>query len=100
MSEIAGVYDCVASSPLGEQASVITLVADGDGFVGSNTSSLGTLEIKNGRIDGKQVTWQMDMTVPLPMTLEAQAEIDGDRLAGSVKLGPLGTATITGTRRV
>ena len=39
------------------------------------------------------------MTVPMPMTLEGEATIDGDALTGSVKAGAFGTFPMSGTRQ-
>jgi hypothetical protein len=99
MTDIGGTYDCVGRSPLGEQASTLVLVTDGDSFTGESSSAQGSLAIKNGRIEGKRLTWQMDISVPMAMTLDAEAIVEGDSLTGTVKLGPLGAATLTGTRR-
>jgi hypothetical protein len=40
----------------------------------------------------------MAMTVPMPMTLEGTATVDGDTITGSVKAGAFGTFPMTGTR--
>jgi hypothetical protein len=44
------------------------------------------------------LTWKIEMTSPMPMTLEVSAAVDGDTIAGNVKLGAFGDATFTGTR--
>jgi hypothetical protein len=38
------------------------------------------------------------MTSPMPMKLEFAAEVDGDAISGTVKLGAFGNATFSGTR--
>ena len=38
------------------------------------------------------------MKVPMPMTLEATATVDGDALTGSVKAGMFGSMPMSGTR--
>jgi hypothetical protein len=99
MSSVAGIYDCVAKSPVGDQKSVLTVVVDGDKFTGSNAGAMESMEIENGKVDGNTLTWEMRMTVPMPMTLECQASIDGDALTGTIKAGMFGSMAMTGTRQ-
>ena len=54
---------------------------NGDGtFTGQNAGAMGSMDIENGKIDGNSLTWTMNMTVPMPMTLEGSATIEGDQL--------------------
>jgi hypothetical protein len=95
---VAGSYECVVKSPMGDQKSTLTVNVDGDTWTGTNSSAQGSLDIKDGKVDGNTITWKMDMTVPMPMTLEGTATIDGDALTGSVKAGAFGSFPMTGTR--
>ena len=101
MSNIAGSYDCVTKSPMGDQKSVLSVTpgADGTTFTGTNAGAMGSLDVANGRIDGNKLTWTMDMKVPMPMTLECEATVDGDTLTGGVKAGMFGTSPMSGTRQ-
>jgi hypothetical protein len=38
------------------------------------------------------------MKVPMPMTLEGTATVDGDAITGSVKAGMFGSMALSGTR--
>ena len=96
---VAGVYDCVTKSPMGDQASVLTLEVDGDTVTGTNAGAQGTLELEDGKADGNNASWTMNMTVPMPMKLEASVAIDGDALSGSIKAGAFGEMAISGTRQ-
>jgi hypothetical protein len=99
MSNVAGAWNCVVKSPLGEQQSVMTVVDNGDGtWSGTNAGAMGSLTCDNGKIDGNTLIWTMDMKVPMPMVLECDATIDGDTLTGGVKAGMFGTSPMTGTR--
>jgi hypothetical protein len=40
----------------------------------------------------------MDMKVPMPMTLECDATVDGDAISGSIKAGMFGSMAMAGTR--
>ena len=98
---VAGTYDCVTKTPMGDQKSTFTVVPSDDGqtFTGQNAGAMGSMDVKDGKIDGNKLTWKMDMTVPMPMTLEGNATVDGDQLTGSVNAGAFGAMPMTGTRQ-
>ncbi len=96
---VAGTYDCVTKSPMGDQKSVFTVNVEGDGFTGQNAGAMGTMDVAEGKVDGNKLTWVMNMTVPMPMKLECEATIDGDTLTGQVKAGAFGSMAMTGTRQ-
>ena len=84
---------------MGDQKSDVTIVVDGDTFTGTNIGAMGSMELENGKVDGNTLTWSMKMTVPMPMTLEGTATVDGDSLTGSVKAGAFGSFPMSGTRK-
>ncbi len=96
---VAGVYDCVTKTPMGDQNSVLTIEVDGDAITGSNVGAQGSMELEDGKADGDSATWTMNMTSPMPMKLEASVSVDGDALTGSVKAGAFGEMAMTGTRQ-
>ncbi len=95
---VAGSYDCVVKSPMGDQKSILTINVDGDSWTGTNAGAQGSLECENGKVDGNTITWTMDMKVPMPMKLEGTATVDGDTITGSVKAGMFGSMAMSGTR--
>ena len=99
MAAVDGEWDCITKSPLGEQKSVLTVKTDGSSWTGSNAGPLGSLDVIDGKVDGNTLTWKMDMKVPMPLTLDCTATIDGDTLTGGITAGAFGTSPMTGTRR-
>lgn len=95
---VDGKYECVTKTPMGDQKSVMTVVSDGASWTGSNTGAQGSLDVYDGKVDGNVLTWKMDMKVPMPMTLEGTATVDGDSVTGSVKAGMFGSMPLSGTR--
>lgn len=93
------VWDCITKAPFGEQTSVFTIVRDGDRFTGSNVADIGELPVIDGRIEGDRLIWKMPTDKPMRMTLIGKAVVDGDRLEGTVTLGRMGKAVMTGVRR-
>ncbi|HSG33412.1 MAG TPA: hypothetical protein VLA37_02675 [Sphingomonadaceae bacterium] len=97
---VAGTYETVTKSPMGDQNGTFTVVPGDDGttFTGSLAGGLGSLDVKDGKIDGNTLTWKMNMTVPMPLELTCTATIDGDQLTGTVNAGAFGDMPITGHR--
>ncbi|MFP5396629.1 MAG: hypothetical protein ACLGHF_10800 [Alphaproteobacteria bacterium] len=96
---VAGTYECVTKTPMGDQKSDVTIVVNGDTFTGTNAGQMGSMEMENGKVDGNKLTWTMKMTVPMPMTLEGEATVDGDTITGTVKAGAFGSFPLSGTRK-
>jgi hypothetical protein len=95
---VAGTYDIVTKSPMGDQKGQFTVNVDGDTFSGTVTSPMGSMDVSEGKVDGNKLTWKMDMKVPMPMTLEGEATVDGDAISGQVKAGAFGSMALSGTR--
>ena len=95
---VAGTYEVVTKTPMGDQKSTMTVEVSGDSFTGTNAGAQGTLAMENGKVDGNKLTWSMNMTVPMPMTLEGEATVDGDAITGNVKAGAFGTFPLSGSR--
>jgi len=96
---VAGTYDVVIKTPMGDQKGKLTVDPSGDSFTGSVTSDMmGSMEIAEGQVAGDTITWKMDMKVPMPMTLEGEATIAGDAITGAVKAGAFGSMALSGTR--
>lgn len=98
---VAGTYDCVTKSPMGDQQGTFTVVPGDDGtFTGSMQGATGAMDVEEGKVDGNKLTWVMNMTVPMPMKLECEATVDdGGALAGNVNAGAFGAMPLTGQRQ-
>ena len=99
---VAGTYDCVTKSPMGDQKGTLTVVPGDDGktFTGSMAGGMGSMDVQDGTIDGDTLNWKMDMTVPMPMTLNCTATVDdGGALTGKVNAGAFGDMPLTGQRQ-
>ena len=93
-----GSWKCTINSPMGAQEATLTLVTDGGSLSGSMAGAQGTQEFSGGTVDGGNLEWEVQMTSPMPMTLEISATVDGDAISGNVKLGAFGDASFEGTR--
>lgn len=95
---VAGTYDIVTKTPMGDQQGKFTVVADGASFTGNVSGPMGSMDVAGGRIDGNRLTWKMDMKVPMPMTLDCEATVEGDAITGNVKAGAFGSMALSGRR--
>ena len=99
MAKVDGAYDIITKTPMGDQPSVFTVIVDRDSFNGTNAGPLGSLDVKDGKVDGNRLTWTMEMTMPMPMTLSAEAVVTDGKITGTIDAGAFGTLTMAGTRR-
>ena len=96
---VAGTYNTTVKSPMGDQSGTFTVEDAGDGtFTGNMAGGMGSMDVEEGKVDGNTLTWKMNMTVPMPMTLECEATVDGDALTGNVNAGAFGAMPLSGTR--
>jgi hypothetical protein len=98
MANVDGSWNTVTKSPMGDQAAVLTVDSSGDSFTGDYSGAMGNVPVKDGHVDGDHLTWKVDITVPMPMTLDCEATVDGDTISGTVTAGPFGSFPMTGTR--
>ncbi len=95
---VDGKWNLKIKTPMGEQSGVLSLAAAGAELTGEMTGNMGSVKIENGKVDGDKVMWHAKVTSPMPITLEFDGKVDGDALAGNVKLGAFGTSTFSGSR--
>jgi hypothetical protein len=98
---VGGVYECITKTPMGDQKGTLTVNPSDDGtsFTGTMVSSMGSTDVQDGKIDGNKISWKNKITLPMPMTLDCVATIDGDTLDGEVKAGGFGTMPFSGQRK-
>ena len=93
-----GTWNTTINTPMGAQQGTLTLSTEGGALTGKMASPQGELELQEGSIDGETLTWKADVTSPMAMTLEFSAQVSGDEISGTVKLGAFGDASFNGTR--
>jgi hypothetical protein len=95
---VAGTYDVVTKTPMGDQSGKFTVNVSGATFTGNVSGPMGAMDVNEGKVDGNKLTWKMDMKVPMPMTLECEATVNGDVISGNVKAGAFGAMALSGKR--
>jgi hypothetical protein len=97
MADVDGSWDCTVKSPLGDQNMTLTVTSQGDTFTGVATGAMGAGDV-TGTVSGNTISWKLQMTVPMPMTLDCEATAEGDTLTGTVGAGAFGSFPLSGKR--
>jgi len=92
-----GAWKITISTPMGPQQVSANITTSGDSFTGKTEGPMGSQQI-TGRVAGDTLTWSADITSPMPLRLDFEAKVDGDKMTGNVKLGAFGNAPLTGQR--
>jgi len=93
-----GNWNITMKTPMGDREAALTLAQDGDALTGQAVADGNTSEIKEGKIEDGRAKFNLDLTSPMPITLEFDLSADGDALEGTVKLGMFGSSAVTGTK--
>lgn len=97
MANVDGSWDCTVKSPLGDQKLTLAITSDGGTFSGTASGAMGSSDV-SGTVAGDTLTWQQQVSVPMPMSLDCTATVSGDSVSGDVKAGAFGSFPLTGTR--
>ena len=92
-----GTWKITIQTPMGAQEVTATITTQGDTFTGKTEGKMGSQAI-SGKVSGDSLTWGADITNPMPLHLDFDAKVDGDKMTGNVKLGAFGNAPLTGQR--
>jgi hypothetical protein len=94
----AEAWKITLQTPAGPQTFDARSIRDGQSFSGRLDSEMGSEAVTGGRIDGQVLSWTMAVKKPMPIKLEFEASIEGDRMSGHAKLGMFGKAKLSGER--
>jgi hypothetical protein len=92
-----GNWKITIQTPMGAQEVNATITTQGDSFTGRTEGRMGSQEI-SGKVSGDTLTWSADITNPMPLKIDFEAKVDGDKMTGNAKLGPFGNAPLSGQR--
>lgn len=92
-----GNWKITINTPMGAQEVNANITTSGDTFTGTTSGRMGEQKIE-GKVNGDTLTWSTNISQPMPMTLEFQANVNGDNMTGTVQLGAFGSAPLSGVR--
>ena len=95
---VDGTWQITVNSPLGPQPSTLVLATDGGTLTGEQSGNGEAGPIKDGAVDGNEVSWTVDVTKPFPLTIKFTGTIDGDAISGKAKAGGFPSFSFNGSR--
>jgi quinohemoprotein ethanol dehydrogenase len=94
----AGTWDITVSTPLGDQAAVLVLQADGAALTGRVESDQGDMNVQ-GRVVKGRAQFAGKATRPMEMDVSYDVLVKGGTMEGDTRSGPFGTFGLTGKKR-
>jgi hypothetical protein len=100
MTDVAGTWSLLISTPIGKQRVTLELSDQGGVLRGvARDERYGEEVALNDLVlDGEQLTWAQSITKPMRLNLTFDVAVHGDELTGHAKAGRLPRSTITGHR--
>lgn len=94
-----GTWKLSMQTPVGERKVTLELKSAGAALTGKLTSDEGnSTEIFDGKASGDSLGFKAAIKVPMPLTLEFTASVNGDEIAGSVNAAGVGSWPFAGSR--
>lgn len=95
---VDGSWELVIDTPMGKQAATLELSTDGGAVTGTQAADGKETAIYEGSVDGDAVSWKVDITSPMSLTVTFTGTVAGDEMTGKAKAGFLPAASFTGKR--
>jgi hypothetical protein len=93
-----GTWNLTMNTPMGERRSTVTFSTSGGTLTGTQEAEGNTTDIAAGSVSGNDVSWQVSITNPMPLTLTFNGTVDGNTLNGTADTGMFGSFPFEGTR--
>jgi hypothetical protein len=91
-------WSVTVATPFGPRKGILVLRHTAGAWAGEVTSDDETAKARNIERSGNRLRWDQALTSPLPLRLQFDVTVDGDRLAGTARAGPFFTSKVTGHR--
>jgi hypothetical protein len=93
-----GTWNITMDTPMGSQPATLTLATSGGTLTGTQAAMGGSRDIYDGKVNGDDVSWRVDITQPMPMTLDFAGKVEGDKISGTMTAGAFGSWPFSGNR--
>ena len=93
-----GKWNISVAAPTGPQQRQLTITTSNNTFIGIVEGGPQGQQQVSGKVAGDKLSWTAEVTQPMPMTLQFDVTVTGDKMSGTVGLGPMGSVPLTGTR--
>jgi hypothetical protein len=95
---VDGKWNIAIETPMGTRQAELELKADGSALSGTQSADGQSGPIQDGSVDGNKVSWKVDITNPMPLTLTFTGNVDGDKISGDADTGTFGSFPFSGSR--
>jgi hypothetical protein len=95
---VDGNWNISVETPIGTQSATLSLSTEGGALSGTQGADGKSAAITDGKIDGNKVSWKVAITNPMPLTLEFEGMVEGDKISGHANAGAFGAMPFSGTR--
>jgi len=93
-----GTWKLTMQTPLGDRKATLALQSAGGALTGKLTGEEGnSTDIYEGKLSGNVASWKADIKSPMPLTLSFSANVDGDKISGTVSAA-VGSWPFSGNR--
>jgi imidazolonepropionase-like amidohydrolase len=100
MAQVAGTWVLTVNGPQGAVTSTLTLTQSADALDGQMISEFGNAAINDGRVNGRNVSWQASFQIGGERTtVNFEAEVDGNRMTGRARVGEAAAMTFTAEKK-
>lgn len=96
---LTGTWELTSEGPRGARTQTFTFAQDGATLTGSTQMRDNTVEIKDGKVDGDQITFTVEFGMgERTFSQTYTGTVDGDTMAGTITT-PRGETPFKGTRK-
>jgi hypothetical protein len=95
---VDGSWNISIDTPMGTRQASLDLKADGAALTGTQSADGQSGPIQDGSVEGNKVSWKVDITNPMPLTLTFTGTVDGDKISGDADTGTFGSFPFSGSR--
>ena len=93
-----GTWNIVIDTPMGQRDAKLDLSTKDGKLSGTQSADGNSGAITDTSLSGNDLAWKIDITDPMPMTLEFAGTVEGDRISGNVRAGAFGSFPFSGRR--
>lgn len=95
---VDGKWNIAIDTPMGTRQAELEFKTDGSTLSGTQSADGQSGPLQDPTIDGNKVSWKVDITNPMPMTLTFTGTVDGDKISGDADTGTFGAFPFSGSR--
>jgi|SRR5215467_14558559 len=93
-----GTWDLTMQTPMGDRKATLVVKAAGSTLQGTQSAEGNSADIFDGTVNGNAVSWKLNITDPMSMTIEFNGTVESNTMSGNMTAGAFGSWPFTGQR--